>query len=86
LAKHAGLSPRHFARLFHAEVGITPAAWVESARVAAARNLLEHGHEAPKQVASKCGFANADTLRRAFKKHVGVTPAEYRKQHVALTE
>ena len=26
-------------------------------------------------------IANADTLRRAFQKHVGVTPAEYRKQH-----
>ncbi|GLQ51960.1 GlxA family transcriptional regulator [Dyella flava] len=86
MAKHAGLSPRHFARLFHAEVGITPAAWVESARVAAARTLLENGHDTPKQVASKCGFANADTLRRAFKKHVGVTPADYRKQHALLIE
>lgn len=81
MAKRAGLSPRHFARLFHAEVGITPAAWVEAARVAAARTLLENGHDTPKLVAAKCGFANADTLRRAFHKHVGVTPAEYRKQH-----
>lgn len=81
LAEHAGLSPRHFARLFHAEVGVTPAAWVESARVAAARALLEAGGDAPKQVAAKCGFANADTLRRAFFKHVGVTPAEYRKRY-----
>lgn len=81
LAEHAGLSPRHFARLFHAEVGVTPAAWVESARVAAARTLLEAGDDAPKQVAAKCGFANADTLRRAFSKHVGVTPAEYRKRY-----
>lgn len=81
MAKRTGLSPRHFARLFHAEVGITPAAWVEATRVAAARALLENGHDTPKLAASKCGFANADTLRRAFKKHVGVTPAEYRKQH-----
>ena len=27
------------------------------------------------------GFANADTLRRAFMRHVGVTPASYRKQY-----
>jgi len=81
LAEHTGLSPRHFARLFHAEVGITPAAWVETARIAAARTLLENGHDTPKLVASKCGFANVDTLRRAFTKHVGVSPAEYRKQH-----
>jgi AraC-like DNA-binding protein len=37
LAARSGLRPRHFARLFRSEVGVTPAAWVEAARVAAAR-------------------------------------------------
>ncbi len=83
LAARAGLSPRHFARLFQHEVGATPAAWVEEARVAAARRLLEAGDEPPKQVAVRCGFANADTLRRAFVRHVGVTPAEYRRRFAA---
>jgi transcriptional regulator GlxA family with amidase domain len=82
LAARAGLSPRHFARLFRHEVGVTPAAWVETARVSTARRLLETGGNAPKQVAVQCGFANADTLRRAFVRHVGVTPAEYRKRYV----
>ncbi|ARP94173.1 GlxA family transcriptional regulator [Bordetella genomosp. 13] len=83
LAERAGMSPRHFARLFHAEVGITPAAWVELARVTAARTMLEQGSVPPKLVAARCGFANADTLRRAFVKHVGITPAEYRRHHGA---
>ncbi|GAN78482.1 GlxA family transcriptional regulator [Acidisphaera rubrifaciens] len=80
LAARTGLSPRHFARLFRSETGGTPADWVESARVAAARRLLEESRAAPKQVAAQCGFANADTLRRAFQRHVGVTPAAYRRQ------
>ncbi|MDR3098327.1 MAG: GlxA family transcriptional regulator [Paraburkholderia sp.] len=80
LAARVGLSPRHFARLFQAEVGVTPAAWVEAVRVDAARALLETHAEAPKRVAARCGFANADTLRRAFIKHMGVTPAEYRRR------
>ncbi|MEW6435805.1 MAG: helix-turn-helix domain-containing protein [Pseudomonadota bacterium] len=84
LAKRAELSPRHFARLFHGEVGVTPAVWVESIRIAAARQMLESGREAPKQVAARCGFADADTLRRAFSRHVGVTPAEYRKRYARL--
>ena len=83
LAARLGLSSRHFTRLFTQEVGITPAAWVEQARVTAARALLESGSAAPKQVASQCGFANADTLRRTFTRHVGVTPAEYRKRYSA---
>ena len=80
-----GLSVRHFTRLFTHEVGVTPATWVEEARVTAARTLLESGEVAPKQVASRCGFANADTLRRTFTRHVGVTPAEYRKRHASTT-
>jgi AraC-like DNA-binding protein len=52
------------------------------ARVTAARARLERGDEPPKQVARECGFANVDTLRRAFARHVGVTPAAYRKQHL----
>jgi transcriptional regulator GlxA family with amidase domain len=83
LAGRMGLSTRHFTRLFTQEVGVTPAAWVEQARVSAARTLLESGESAPKQVASQCGFANADTLRRTFARHVGVTPAEYRKRYSA---
>jgi transcriptional regulator GlxA family with amidase domain len=83
LANHAGLSARHFARLFRTEVGMTPAAWVEITRIDAARALLEAGKATPKQVAARCGFANADTLRRAFAKHFGVTPAEYRRRHAA---
>ncbi|SJZ38512.1 transcriptional regulator, AraC family with amidase-like domain [Enhydrobacter aerosaccus] len=80
LAKRAGLSSRHFARLFLHEVGTTPAAWVEEVRIGAARRHLETGTKTPKQVAGLCGFANADTLRRTFARHVGVTPAEYRKR------
>lgn len=59
---------------------MTPAAWVETARVEAARRMLEDGHDTPKQVAARCGFANADVLRRAFVRRVGVTPVEYRKR------
>jgi len=80
-AGRAGLSPRHFARLFRSEVGVTPAAWVEAARVAAARRFLEIDQDTPKRVAVQCGFANADTLRRVFVRHVGVTPSEYRKRY-----
>jgi transcriptional regulator GlxA family with amidase domain len=81
LAERAGLSPRHFARLFRSEVGMTPADWVEAARVAAARRRLEAEGLSPKQVAALTGFANADTLRRAFVRHVGITPAEFRRRN-----
>jgi transcriptional regulator GlxA family with amidase domain len=80
LAARAGMSPRHFARLFRQEIGTTPAAWVETIRVEAARRALEDG-DAPKHVAGLCGFSDVDTLRRAFLRRLGVTPAEYRRRH-----
>lgn len=78
LSERLGLSERHFARLFRNEVGVTPAVWVEQVRVEAARRLLED-NMTPKQVATECGFADVDTLRRAFIRQVGVTPASYQK-------
>jgi len=80
LAERLGLSPRHFTRLFTSEIGLSPAAWVESVRVEAARRLLEQGANVPKQTALQCGFSDVDTLRRAFHRHVGITPAEYRRR------
>ncbi len=55
-------------------------------RVSAARELLEAGHDAPKQIAAQCGFANADTLRRSFSKHLGISPAMYRRHQGAAPE
>lgn len=78
LAERLGLSERHFARLFRHEVGVTPAAWVEQVRIEAARRLLE-SDMTPKQVAGHTGFADVDTLRRAFVRQVGVSPASYQK-------
>jgi transcriptional regulator GlxA family with amidase domain len=81
LAARTGMSPRHFARVFRAETGLTPAAYVETVRIEAARRFLETGEVALKQVAGACGFRDADTLRRAFVRRVDTTPAEYRRLH-----
>jgi transcriptional regulator GlxA family with amidase domain len=61
--------------------GVTPAAWVERVRVDAARGFIEAAKAPTKQVAALCGFSDTDTLRRAFLRQLGVTPAEYRRRH-----
>lgn len=81
MAARVGMSPRHFARVFGHETGMTPADFVEAMRVEAARRWLEEGHETPKRVAARCGYADVNGLRRAFVRRLGVTPAEYRKRH-----
>lgn len=78
LAARAGLSERTFARRFKDETGMTPAAYVETARVQAARVALETTPLGVEQVARDAGFQNAERMRRAFQRHLGVSATEYR--------
>ncbi len=85
LAAHVGLSPRHFARVFRAEVGESPARYVERVRVEAARAILEREPVGLAQVAERCGFGTTETLRRAFHRRLGISPAAYRRQAVSTS-
>jgi len=84
LAARAGMSPRNFARVFTREVGVTPARFVETARVEAARRQLEeNGGQGVDGVAFTCGFGSAETLRRAFLRTLRVSPRDYRSRFQA---
>jgi transcriptional regulator GlxA family with amidase domain len=78
LARRMGMSPRHFARVFADELGITPARYVERSRVEAARQRLEDSRAGLEEVAQACGFGSAETMRRAFQRQLRVSPASYR--------
>jgi transcriptional regulator GlxA family with amidase domain len=80
LAERAHMSPRHFARSFRAETGVTPARYVESVRLEAARRALEDGNAQVAEIARACGFGTAETMRRAFLRALAVAPAEYRRR------
>jgi transcriptional regulator GlxA family with amidase domain len=78
LAEQACMSPRHFARAFQAETGLTPAKAVEKLRVEAARAALESGAVSVQRVASDCGFGDAERMRRSFQRLLGVPPSTLR--------
>lgn len=80
LAGRAAMSLRNFGRVFLRECGVTPATFVEKARVDAARRLLEEGGGGLEEVAATCGFHSGEQMRRAFQRSLGVVPAEYRKR------
>jgi transcriptional regulator GlxA family with amidase domain len=84
LAARAAMSPRTFARAFRAEVGTTPAAFVQASRVEAARRLLETTPRSTADIARACGFGTVETMHRAFRRTVHTTPGSYRR-HFAPT-
>ena len=83
LARRAHMSDRNFARAFRAESGLTPAAYVEAARVERARRELETTSLGVDAVAARCGFGTVETMRRAFHRRLGVNPAAYRARFAA---
>ncbi|WP_293608972.1 GlxA family transcriptional regulator [Ponticaulis sp.] len=80
LAARAAMSERTFARKFKDETGVTPAHYVEAARVQSARVELEQSDTGVEQIALHAGFQNAERMRRVFQRHVGVSAADYRQR------
>lgn len=80
LSSRVHLSPRHFARLFSSEVGMSPGAYVERVRLEAARRTVECTDLPLATVAADTGFGTGENLRRVFVSELGVSPADYRRR------
>ncbi|MDB6145779.1 MAG: Transcriptional regulator containing an amidase domain and an AraC-type DNA-binding domain [Pseudomonas sp.] len=78
LAKASNMSERNFSRVFVRESKVTPAEFVERARVDAARVILESGNAPLKTVAYESGFRDAHHMRSVFKRRLGVSPQQFR--------
>ena len=79
LAARALMSPRTFARRFRALTGTTPHHWLLGQRVILAQRLLEQGEHSVEEVARRCGFGSAATLRHQFARWRGISPQAYRR-------
>lgn len=80
LARRAAMSPRTFARRFHAEHGTTPHRWLLYQRLLLARRWLEVGLDTMEGVAERSGFGSAAALRMHFRRGFGISPQSYRRQ------
>lgn len=83
LAARARLGTRHFTRRFRAAFGLTPAAYVERLRLDEARRRLILRRHGVDDIACSVGYESADSFRRAFERHFGVSPSAYRKANLS---
>ena len=79
LAERAAMSPRHFARAFAADTGMTPAKAVERLRLEAAREEIESSVAPIERVAAHTGFGDPERMRRAFLRAFGQPPQALRR-------
>jgi transcriptional regulator GlxA family with amidase domain len=80
LSRRAAMSARNFSRVFRRETKVTPAEFVEMARMQAARQMLEDTDVPLQRLAYFCGFHNVETMRRSFVRTLGMRPTEYRQK------
>jgi transcriptional regulator GlxA family with amidase domain len=78
LARAQGMSTRTLARWSERELGESPAALVRRVRLEEAQRLLEQTALPLKDIARRTLIGDASTLWRVFKRHLGITPTEYR--------
>ena len=78
LAKRCAMSPRTFIRRFKGATGRLPGEYVQMMRITAARELLEGDPSSIHEVSERVGYADLNFFRSLFKRHTGMTPAEYR--------
>ena len=79
LARKAGVSARHLARLFAVDVGVSPAQFVEQTRFETAKSLLLRG-ESVTAAARRSGFPHVETMRRVFTTRMGMPPSAYQRR------
>ncbi len=79
LAKESGYSRAHFLRMFRAATGLTPHQYVLERRLSAAQHLLRQPTMLLADIALKAGFSSQTHMNDVFRKRLGVTPLQYRR-------
>ena len=83
IAEAASFSMFHFHRIFKAVVGETVASFTRRLRLEfAANRLLSNQHDDITTIAMDCGFSSSQNFAKAFRRHFGTTPSEYRKSKI----
>jgi transcriptional regulator GlxA family with amidase domain len=78
LARRAMMSRRTFDRRFRGVAGVSALQWLLYQRVLLAQRLLEESELSIDDIARRAGFRNGITLRRHFRRQVGISPLQYR--------
>lgn len=86
LARQAGVSRFHFARLFRVSTGDSPMAYLLKSRIERAKQMLLQDERPVCEVAAALGFCDQSHLTRTFRRLTGVTPREFARQQAGVEQ
>ena len=79
LAEISGYAPEYFGKLFRKELGIGLSEYICNRRLERACYELEHSSMSIDEIAARTGFFDASYFIKMFRKHCGITPAQFRR-------
>ena len=79
LARKCCMSETHFRRLFVEYMNVTPVEYINMVRVQMACEMMKKTNASMEEVAIKSGFSTTSTLNRNFKRIIGTTPYQWKK-------
>lgn len=85
LAEKTGYDYAYLSRTFRKIVGISYNAYVNHYRLSHACYIMENTNFSIIQCALESGYESARSFNRSFKAYLGITPTEYRKNHIIKT-
>lgn len=74
------VSERTLARRFKTSLGMSPLTYLQSQRIAKARELLESSKQPLERIVAECGYEDVSSFRKLFARQVGMTPRDYRQR------
>ena len=80
LAKKCFYNPSYFSRSFKEKFGVTLVDYISSARAEEAARQIRESEASLEDIARACGFSDKSSMYRAFYRHFGSSPGEYREQ------
>jgi len=81
MAGISSMSPRNLIRRFEQATSNTPLEYLQRFRIENAKKMLENRNDGIEQIAMKCGYEDMSFFRKVFKRHVGMTPREYKDKY-----
>lgn len=79
-ARRCGVTPAHFSNVIRKASGHSPLAIITEIIVMNAKAQLKSTRLPVKEIAFSLGFCNHSFFNKYFRKHVGMTPQEYREK------
>lgn len=76
-----GYNSSYLGKIFNKKVGENFNSYLDHIRIEHSKELLIHNDFKVYTIAEKVGYRNVDYFHIKFKKYVGQTPAEFRRQH-----